>query len=93
MVTVSDLIERGEVRTPHPREKVVSGPENRLREVRMRYGVGMQQVADATGYSAGHLSRVERRITEPSVTCAVRLARFFEMPVEDLFLIPAFQED
>lgn len=93
MVTVSDLIERGEVRTPSSRTKAVSGPENRLREVRTRYGVGMRQVADATGYSAGHLSRVERRITEPGVTCAVRLAHFFEMPVEDLFLVPAFQEN
>jgi transcriptional regulator with XRE-family HTH domain len=57
----------------------------KLYDVRVERGLSMFQVAAATGLSAGQLSNYERGMREPLLSTAIRLAKFFNTPVEELF--------
>jgi transcriptional regulator with XRE-family HTH domain len=57
----------------------------KLYDVRVERGLSMFQVAAATGLSAGQLSNYERGLREPLLSTAMRLAKFFNTPVEELF--------
>ena len=46
----------------------------RMRELRHAAGMHLDDVADAVGISAGHLSRIERGETGPSFMIATRIA-------------------
>ncbi|MEK9156842.1 MAG: helix-turn-helix transcriptional regulator [Patescibacteria group bacterium] len=53
----------------------------------MRYdcGISQQKLADAIGVSRQTISSIEQHVYEPTITTAIKLARYFNMPVEMLF--------
>ncbi|WP_188667766.1 helix-turn-helix domain-containing protein [Tersicoccus solisilvae] len=60
----------------------------RLRAVRQRQRLTIEEVAAATGLTKGFLSRVERDLTSPSVSSLVTVCQVLSIPVGDLFTTP-----
>ena len=60
--------------------------KNRLEEIRKQRGIKQEELADAMGVSRQTISSLENGRYNPSVILAIKLARFFQMNVEDLFL-------
>ena len=59
---------------------------SQIRDLRLTYGLPLIAVAQQVGISKSGLSRIERGdVTNMSITTALRLARFYETTVEDLF--------
>ena len=56
-----------------------------LRRERDRYGLSLREVASEIGIAFSYLRTIERGEAEPGVSVAIRLARFYETTVEDLF--------
>lgn len=63
---------------------------NRLKELRARDGYNQTQFARKAGISRQTVSLIERNDFMPSILTAVRIARIFNEPVEDIFI---FEED
>ena len=59
--------------------------QNRLREQRARLGLNQQQLGQLVGASRQTISLIERGDYSPSVALALKLARIFEVPVEEIF--------
>lgn len=59
---------------------------NRLEELRNRKGWTQQELADRVAVSRQTIISLENGRYNPSILLAFRLARLFEMPIEDLFL-------
>lgn len=51
---------------------------NRIREARKKKGYTLKQVADATGYTVGHISQIERDLKAPSLTALRKIAACLE---------------
>lgn len=62
---------------------------NRVRKFRTERGVGLRELAREVGMTPGHLSRLERRprLYGCSDEKMLALARYFGVPVTDLFFI------
>ncbi len=60
--------------------------ENRLEELRDQKGWTQQELADQVAVSRQTIISLESGRYNPSILLAFRLARLFEMPIEDLFL-------
>ncbi len=60
--------------------------KNRLEEIRKQRGIKQEELADAMGVSRQTISSLENGRYNPSVILAIKLARYFQMNVEDLFL-------
>ncbi|HIX67448.1 MAG TPA: helix-turn-helix transcriptional regulator [Candidatus Anaerostipes excrementavium] len=58
---------------------------NRLKEYRARIGVNQQQMGKLAGVSRQTISQIERGDYSPSVTLALKIAKVFEVRVEDIF--------
>ncbi|RUO24423.1 transcriptional regulator [Aliidiomarina minuta] len=58
---------------------------NRIAMERKMRGLSQQQLADAIGVSRKTISTIETRRFTPSVVVALKLAYYFELPVEVLF--------
>ena len=58
---------------------------NRIAELRAARGLSQQQLADAIGVSRKTISTVETSRFTPSVVIALQMARYFEVPVEQIF--------
>lgn len=58
---------------------------NRLREYRARISVNQQEMGALVGTSRQTISLIERGDYSPSVTLALKIARVFDVPVEDIF--------
>ncbi len=63
---------------------------NRIAELRAARGLSQQQLADAIGVSRKTISTVETRRFTPSVLIALQMARYFEVPVEQIFSFDSF---
>ncbi|MGT2682283.1 helix-turn-helix transcriptional regulator [Streptococcus porci] len=59
--------------------------KNRLKELRARDGVNQTEMAKLAGVSRQTISLIERNEYTPSVVIAMRIARVFEEPVENVF--------
>lgn len=59
--------------------------ENRLEELRNQKGWTQQELADQVAVSRQTIISLESGRYNPSILLAFRLARLFEMPIEDLF--------
>lgn len=59
--------------------------ENQIHKLRAEKQVSQQQLADAIGVSRKTISTVETGRFTPSVVIALKLAAFFEVPVESIF--------
>ena len=59
--------------------------DNQIHKLRAEKQVSQQQLADAIGVSRKTISTVETGRFIPSVVIALKLATFFEVPVESIF--------
>ena len=59
--------------------------ENCLKVWRARQGVSQQQLADETGLSRQTVNAIERGRFVPSALSVLKMARFFETTVEEIF--------
>ena len=59
--------------------------DNHIAKLRSKQKITQQQLADAIGVSRKTISTVETGRFTPSVVIALKLARYFEVPVERIF--------
>ena len=64
--------------------------ENHLKEHRAGLGVNQSELGKMAGVSRQTISLIERGDYSPSVTLALKLAKIFQVNVEDIF---TYQED
>ena len=64
--------------------------KNRLEELRKKSGVTQEILADRLEVSRQTISSLESGRYNPSITLAFKLARFFNVTIEELFL---YEED
>ena len=64
--------------------------KNRLKEYRARINVNQSELGSMVGASRQTISQIERGDYSPSVTLAIKIARCFDVPVEEVFL---YEED
>ena len=58
---------------------------NRLKEYRASISVNQQEMGTLVGTSRQTISQIERGDYSPSVTIAFKIAKVFDVPVEDIF--------
>ena len=58
---------------------------NNIREIREQRGIYQNDLAAAIGFSAKTVSRVERGDGAPSAEFMLRISKYFNMLVEDVF--------
>lgn len=58
---------------------------NRLKEYRARINVNQSQMGKLVGVSRQTISQIERGDYSPSVTLALKIAKVFEVNVEEVF--------
>lgn len=61
--------------------------ENRLSELRRAVGLSQGGLADLVGVSRQTINNLERGRYDPSFALAVRIARIFNLPSEEVFLL------
>ena len=60
---------------------------NRLKELRARDGYNQTQLAKKAGISRQAVSLIERNDFTPSILTSIKIARIFNEPVENIFII------
>ena len=65
----------------------------RLKRLRELKGITLEELAARTGLTKSYLSKVERGVSVPSVSTALRLAEAFETGVADLFGVTVSNND
>lgn len=60
---------------------------NRLKELRASLGINQQQLGSLVGASRQTISLIERGDYNPSVTLALRIAKVFGRPVDEVFYL------
>ena len=63
---------------------------NRLKEYRSSQGINQTELGKLAGVSRQTISLIERGDYSPSVTLALKIARIFQVNVEDIFM---YEED
>ena len=61
--------------------------KNFVKMHRVRLDMTQEQLAQAVGVSRQTIHAIERGKAEPSIALALRLAKLFELKVDDLFLL------
>ena len=67
--------------------------QNRLREQRAQLGLNQQQLGQLVGASRQTISLIERGDYHPSVLLALRIARVFSVPLEEIFFLEGENDD
>jgi len=60
--------------------------KNKLKEIRTRRGISQEELADILGVSRQTISSLENGRYNPSILLAFKIARYFEMSIEDIFI-------
>lgn len=60
--------------------------KNRLEEIRKSHGIKQEELAAALEVSRQTISSLENGRYNPSILLAFRLARYFHLRVEDIFI-------
>ena len=60
--------------------------KNRLEEIRKERGIKQEELAAALEVSRQTIGSLENGRYNPSITLAFKLARYFDMSIEDIFL-------
>jgi len=58
---------------------------NQVRALRTQQGLAQGQLADAMGVSRQTINSIENERYTPSLPLAIALARYFSVPVEEMF--------
>ena len=64
--------------------------KNRLEAIRKEKGVRQEELADALSVTRQTISSLENGRYNPSITLAFKIARHFEMSIEEIFI---FEEE
>ena len=64
--------------------------KNKIEEIRKARGIRQEDFARAMGVSRQTISSLENGRYNPSITLAYKIARYFEMTIEDVFV---FEEE
>ena len=64
--------------------------KNRIEEIRKERGIRQEELAKAMGVSRQTISSLENGRYNPSIQLAFRIARFFNMTIEEVFV---FEEE
>lgn len=67
-------------------EKRDSNMKNRLEQIRKQYGISQEQLADALEVSRQTIGSLENGRYNPSILLAFKIARYFHLLIEDIFL-------
>ncbi|MBE0068585.1 helix-turn-helix transcriptional regulator [Thermoanaerobacterium thermosaccharolyticum] len=60
--------------------------KNRLEEIRKERGIRQEELADALKVSRQTISSLENGRYNPSIILAFKIARYFDMRIEDIFI-------
>ena len=60
--------------------------KNRIEEIRKEKGIRQEDFAKSIGVSRQTISSLENGRYNPSITLAYKIAKYFEMIIEDIFL-------
>lgn len=60
---------------------------NNLKEIRESRGLHQEDLASATGFCTKTISRIERGERAPSAKFMLRIAAYFDLMVEDVFML------
>ena len=60
--------------------------QNNVEQMRKMRDLSQEQLGDALGVSRQTIISIEKGKYNPSLDLAFRLARFFEMPIEEIFI-------
>lgn len=66
--------------------------KNRLKELRARDGINQTEMAKLAGVSRQTISLIERNGYTPSIVIAMKIAKVFQEPVEDVFRLVEVEE-
>ncbi|NDW15487.1 MULTISPECIES: helix-turn-helix transcriptional regulator [Alteromonas] len=61
--------------------------DNHIHKLRLQHKISQQELADAIGVSRKTISTVETGRFTPSVVIALRIAAYFAIPVEQVFVL------
>ncbi|AFL95657.1 hypothetical protein CL1_1458 [Thermococcus cleftensis] len=64
--------------------------KNRLRELREEVGITQEELARALGVTRQTIIAIEKGRYDPSLRLAFKIARFFNKPIEEIFI---YEED
>lgn len=67
--------------------------KNRLEEVRKRFGITQEELADQLEVSRQTISSLEKGRYNPSIMLAFKISRFFKMGLEEMFIYEEGTED
>ena len=67
--------------------------KNRLEEIRKQREIKQEELAEAMGVPRQTISSLENGRYNPSVILAIKLARYFGMHVEDIFIYEEGQDE
>ncbi len=60
--------------------------KNRIEEIRGERGIRQEELAKALGVSRQTISSLENGRYNPSIMLAFKLAKFFDMSIEEIFI-------
>ena len=60
--------------------------KNRLEELRKARGIKQEELAEALEVSRQTIGSLENGRYNPSILLAMKIARYFNLPVEDIFI-------
>lgn len=60
--------------------------KNRVEELRKQHHYTQEQLADQLGVSRQTIHSIESEKYLPSITLAFKIARLFQLPIEDIFV-------
>ena len=64
--------------------------KNRLEALRKNRGIKQEELADALEVSRQTIGSLERGRSNPSILLAFKIARYFDLTIEDIFI---YEED
>ena len=64
--------------------------KNRIEEIRKERGIRQEELAKSMGVSRQTISSLENGRYNPSITLAYKIAKYFQMTIEDVFI---FEEE
>lgn len=60
--------------------------KNRLEEIRKKYGIKQEELAKALEVTRQTIGSLENGRYNPSIILAFKIARYFDMRIEDIFI-------
>ncbi|BCG56878.1 helix-turn-helix transcriptional regulator [Paenibacillus sp. URB8-2] len=60
--------------------------KNRLEEIRKQQGIKQEELAEALSVSRQTIGSLENGRYNPSIILAFKIARYFKLPIEEIFI-------